>query len=78
MDAQNLQDQLFGFLKANPTQAYPAQTLADGLRLDDANAFTKVVQAPAALERGGKVKVNEEGAFQYDAEKEGIIMSSVQ
>mgnify|MGYP001068100088 CR=1 FL=1 len=73
MDAQNLQDQLFGFLKANPTQAYPAQTLADGLRLDDANAFTKVVQALAALERGGKVKVNEEGAFQYDAEKEGII-----
>ncbi|MBC6498414.1 hypothetical protein H7R52_05240 [Weissella confusa] len=48
MDAQNLQDQLFGFLKANPTQAYPAQTLADGLRLDDANAFTKVVQALAA------------------------------
>ncbi|MBC6498415.1 hypothetical protein H7R52_05245 [Weissella confusa] len=27
----------------------------------------------SAKERGGKVKVNEEGAFQYDAEKEGII-----
>lgn len=73
MDAQKLQDQLFGFLKANPTQAYPAQTLVDGLRLDDANAFTKVVQALAALERAGKVKVNDEGAFQYDADKEGVI-----
>ena len=72
MDAQKLQDQLFGFLKANPTQAYPAQTLVDGLRLDDANAFTKVVQALAALERAGKVKVNDEGAFQFDDDKEGF------
>ena len=73
MDLQNLQDQLFGFLKGNPTQAYPAQTLTDGLRLNDANAFKSVVQALAALERAGKVKVNDAGAFQYNADHEGVI-----
>src|SRR5699024_6015517 len=73
MDLQNLQDQLFGFLKGNPTQAYPAQTLTDGLRLNDANAFKSVVQALAALERAGKVKVNDAGAFQYNADHEGDI-----
>ncbi|WP_419155030.1 ribonuclease R [Weissella minor] len=73
MAENNLQDQLYGFLKANSAQAFPAQTLVDGLRLPDDNAFTKVVQALAALERVEKVKVNEAGAFQYNADKEGVI-----
>ncbi|MDR3190038.1 MAG: ribonuclease R [Lactobacillaceae bacterium] len=73
MDAKQLQDQLFGFLKANPTQAYPAQSLTDGLRLDDSQAFTKVVQALATLERDHQVRVTDAGDFQYDGEHQGII-----
>lgn len=73
MEANALQDQLFGFLKANSSQAYSAQSLTDGLRLDDAQAFTKVVQALAALERNRKVLVTETGDFQYNAQAEGII-----
>jgi ribonuclease R len=73
MDANMLQDQLFGFLKANSTQAFSAQTLTDGLRLDDAQAFTKVVQSLAALERAKKVVVNETGDFQYNSDAEGVI-----
>ncbi|WP_446002196.1 ribonuclease R [Weissella viridescens] len=73
MAENNLQDQLYGFLKANPSQAFPAQTLVDGLHLPGDNAFTKVVQALAALERDEKIKVNDDGAFQYNAEKEGVI-----
>jgi ribonuclease R len=73
MDASTLQNQLFGFLKANSTQAFSAQSLTDGLRLDDAQAFTKVVQALASLERERKVRVTESGDFQYNAETEGVI-----
>ncbi|MCT8395539.1 ribonuclease R [Weissella soli] len=73
MDAQQLQEQLFGFLKANPTQTFSAQALTDGLRLNDAQGFTKVVQALAALERAKKVKVSDSGDFQYDDGSQGII-----
>jgi len=72
MDAQQLQLQLFGFLKANNTQAYSAQSLTDGLRLDDANGFTQVVQALAVLEREEKVK-EVDGVFQYNAASQGFI-----
>lgn len=68
MNEQNLQAQLASFLKANHTQSFSAQILADGLRLDDANAFTKVVQALAQLERDGQVVVDETGAFKYAPE----------
>lgn len=73
MEVNVLQDQLFGFLKANSTQAFSAQTLTEGLRLDDSQAFTKVVQALAALERARKVWVTPAGDFQYNADSEGII-----
>ncbi|MBM7618003.1 ribonuclease R [Weissella uvarum] len=73
MAENNLQSQLYGFLKANPSQAFSAQTLADGLHLPGDNAFTKVVQALAALERDEKVRVNDQGEFQYNAQKEGSI-----
>lgn len=68
MNEQNLQEQLASFLKANHTQSFSAQVLTDGLRLDDANAFTKVVQALAQLERDHKVTVNEAGEFQFAPE----------
>ena len=73
MDINNLQEQLFVFLKANSTQAFSAQSLTDGLHLNETQAFTKVVQALAALERARKVKVTEAGDFQYNAESEGVI-----
>lgn len=73
MDINNLQEQLFVFLKANSTQAFSAQSLTDGLHLNEMQAFTKVVQALAALERARKVKVTEAGDFQYNAESEGVI-----
>lgn len=73
MTEENLQNQLYGFLKANSSQAFPAQTLVDGLRLEETNAFTKVVQALAALERVEKIKVNDDGNFQYNEQKEGVI-----
>lgn len=73
MTDENLQSQLYGFLKANSSQAFPAQTLVDGLRLEETNAFTKVVQALAALERVEKIKVTDDGDFQYNEQKEGVI-----
>lgn len=72
MNEQNLQIQLASFLKANHTQSFSAQILTDGLRLDDAQAFTKVVQALAQLERDGKVTVNEAGEFSYAPENQKI------
>ncbi|MCM0583021.1 ribonuclease R [Weissella diestrammenae] len=72
MNAIQLQNQLFGFLKANNTQTYSAQTLTDGLHLDDANGFTQVVQALAVLEREGKI-IEQAGAFQYNASVQGYI-----
>ncbi|KRN30851.1 ribonuclease R [Weissella halotolerans] len=69
----SLENQLFGFLKANPGQAFSAQSLADGLHASDSNIFTKVVQALASLERAEKVKVNDQGAFAYNPDKEGVI-----
>ncbi|GAK31453.1 exoribonuclease R [Weissella oryzae SG25] len=73
MEENTLQDQLFGFLKANSTQAFSAQNLTDGLHLADSQAFTKVVQALAALERARKVRVTQAGDFQYNADSEGVI-----
>ncbi|CAH0418595.1 ribonuclease R [Periweissella ghanensis] len=70
MNEQTLQAQLASFLKANHTQSFSAQVLTDGLRLDDANAFTKVVQALAQLERDGKVVVNEAGEFTFAPENQ--------
>lgn len=72
MNEEKLQTQLVGFLKANHTQSFSAQILTDGLRLDDAQAFTKVVQALAKLEREGKVKVNETGEFIYAPENQKV------
>lgn len=72
MDAKQLQDELFNFLKANHTQSFSAQTLTDGLRLPDANGFTQVVQALASLERAGQIQ-EIDGSFRYDAKKEGYI-----
>lgn len=72
MDAQQLQKELFGFLKANNTQSYSAQTLTDGLRLNDVNGFTQVVQALAQLERDGQI-AEIDGAFKYNAKSQGYI-----
>ncbi|QIL51070.1 ribonuclease R [Weissella coleopterorum] len=72
MDAQQLQKELFGFLKANNTQSYSAQTLTDGLRLNDANGFTQVVQGLAQLERDGQIE-EIDGAFKYNAKSQGYI-----
>ncbi|CAK1241053.1 ribonuclease R [Fructobacillus tropaeoli] len=43
MELKQLKEQIAGFLKANSTQAFTAQNLADGLRMNDAAGYRQVV-----------------------------------
>lgn len=66
MHLEELKAQLKGFLKANSSQSFSAQNLADGLRMTDAAGYKQVVNALNALVRGGDA-LDHEQHYQYNS-----------
>ena len=65
MHLEELKAQLNGFLKANSSQSFSAQNLADGLRMNDSAGYKQVVNALNALVRSGDA-LDREQQYQYN------------
>ncbi|CAK8054655.1 ribonuclease R [Eupransor demetentiae] len=66
MEMKELKSQLNGFLKANASQGFTAQNLADGLRMNDGSGYRQVVNALNGLVRDGDAILEDE-RYQHNA-----------
>ncbi|WP_349533527.1 ribonuclease R [Leuconostoc citreum] len=65
MTLEELKHQISGFLKANQSQEFTAQNLADGLRMTSIAEYKRVVNAMDALVRDGELTFDA-GKYQYN------------
>ena len=72
MALEQLKSQIGGFLKANREQAFTAQNMADGLRMNSAAAYQEVVNAMHALVRDGEA-IETDGQFSYNVNAGYVI-----
>ncbi|MBS9338934.1 ribonuclease R [Fructobacillus sp. M2-14] len=73
MEQKQLREQLEGFLKANHSQAFSAQNLADGLRLEGASGYRQVLSVLENLADNQIVKKVDNDSYQYQGKKGDIV-----
>lgn len=73
METKQVKEQLEGFLKANPKQAFSAQNLADGLRLEGASGYRQVLSVLENLADNQIVKKVEQDSYQFQGKKGDIV-----
>ncbi|MBS9337815.1 ribonuclease R [Fructobacillus parabroussonetiae] len=73
METKQVKEQLEGFLKANPKQAFSAQNLADGLRLEGAAGYRQVLAVLENLADNQIVKRVEKDSYQFQGKKGDIV-----
>lgn len=73
METKQVKEQLEGFLKANPKQAFSAQNLADGLRLEGASGYRQVLGVLENLADNQIVKKVDKDSYQFQGKKGDIV-----
>ncbi|MDD9138699.1 ribonuclease R [Fructobacillus sp. CRL 2054] len=73
METKQLKEQLQGFLKANPKQAFSVQNLADGLRLEGASGYRQVLGVLENLADNQIIKKIDKDSYQFQGQKGDIV-----
>ncbi|MBB1063259.1 ribonuclease R [Limosilactobacillus fastidiosus] len=68
-----LKDQILDYLKDNANVSFSAEKLGRALKMDDAEAFTPIIQTLAELEREKQVEVTDQGEFKAIIKPQAIV-----